>query len=352
MLFAAKKFDLQGLSELCFKYLEAEMNADNVCRVMEQAHIYNENGLYDKCFRFISANANDILVKPAFGELCPECVEKIIRPNELDADEDKVYEGCMIWANAECRRCRKQPNDETRRDMLGDLLYLIRFPAMDISYFTHKVSLGNVLTHDETLSIFQYFHGEVQQLPNRFNKRPRNRVPQRNKNREVTEPVKISDYRKLPNSENISRVSRFPSCSGEWKQNGPPDAISFSVSRTIILYGIQIYGTARGQEMYPVKLFVYDDTKEEMRKTDATIYTNTSKHKYDVYLSEPIRVPARRTFTVMVLTKGGPARKGIDGEAVKVEDGVSFEFSASNKSSNGTDVTVGQIPGLLFTISQ
>ena len=333
------------------------MDTDNVCRVMEQAHIYNENGLYDKCLRFINANGNEVLTKPAFGELCPECVEKIIRPNELNADEDKVFEGCMIWANAECRRNRKQPNDGSRREMLGDLLYLIRFPAMDISYFTHKVSLGSVLTHDETLSIFQYFHGEVQQLPNRFNKRPRNRVPdrvpaQRNKDKEATEPVKLADYRKVPNSEHISRVSRFPAYSGEWKQNGPPDAISFVASRTIILYGIQIYGAARGQEMCPVRLLIYDDTKEEVRKTDATIYTTTSKYIYDVYLSEPIRVPARRTFTAMVIMKGGATRKGVDGETVKVKDGVSFEFSASNKSSNGTDVTVGQIPGLLFTVSQ
>lgn len=350
MLFAAKKFDLQGLSDLCFKYLDAEMNTDNVCRVMEQAHIYNENGLYDKCLRFVSANGNEVIVKPAFGELCPECVEKIIRQNDLNADEDKVYEGCIIWANAECRRQKKQPNDETRRDMLGDLLYLIRFPTMDIAYFTHKVSLGNVLTNDETLSIFQYFHGEVQQLPNRFNKKPRHRIAQ--KNREPAEPVKISDYRKTPSKERILRVARFSSCNGEWKQNGPPDAISFSVSRTIILYGVQIYGTARGQEMYTVKLFIYDDLKEEVRKTDATIYTNSSKQKYDVYLSEPVRVPPRRNFTAVVLMKGGPTRKGADGEAVRIEEGVTFDFSASNKSSNGTDVNVGQIPGLLFTVSQ
>ena len=352
MLFAAKKFELRGLSDLCFKYLDAQMNTDNVCRIMEQAHIYNESNLYDKCVRFINANGNEVLVKPGFGDLCPECVEKIIRPNELVADEDKVFQGCMIWAGAECRRHKKQPSDENKRDMLGDLLYLIRFPTMDIAYFTHKVSMGNVLTHDETLSIFQYFHGEVQQLPNRFNKKPRNRAPQPKRELQAIEPVRLSDYTKSNNNLSISRVTRFPSCNGEWKQNGPPDAISFCASRTIVLYGIQIYGAARGKEMYPIKVYIYDDTKEAVRKNDATIYTDTSKQKYDVYLSEPIRVPAKRVFTIMILLKGGPSRKGVDGESTKIEDGVSFEFSASNKSSNGTDVTVGQIPGLLFTLSQ
>ena len=350
MLFAAKKFQLQGLSDLCFKFLEAEMNTDNVCRIMEQAHIYSESVLYDKCLRFINFHGNEVLTKPTFGELCSECVDKIIRPNDLNADEDKVFEGCMIWANAECRKNKKQPTDEVRREMLGELLYLIRFPTMDIAYFTHKVSLGNVLTHDETLSIFQYFHGEVQQLPNRFNKKPRNRVP--DKTRNILEPVKIPDHIQSINHPSISRVVRFPSCSGEWKQNGPPDAISFTVSRSVVLYGIQIYGTSRGKDTLSVIVCIYDDMKEEVRKTDATIYTNTSKHTYDVYLTEPIRIPSRRVFTVMVLLKGGPTRKGVDGESVKKEDGITFEFFASNKSSNGTDVTVGQIPGLLFSLSQ
>ena len=349
MLYAAKKFQLQGLSNLCFSFLEAEMNTDNVCRIMEQAHIYSENALYDKCLRFINLNGNEVLTKPAFGELCTECVQKIIQPSDLNADEDKVYEGCIIWANAECRKDKKQPTDENRRAMLGDLLFLIRFPTMDITYFTHKVSLGNILTHDETLSIFQYFHGEVQQLPNRFNKKPRNRVAINAKDK-LQDLVTLPD-RRSPNYGSIARVTRFGSCSGEWKQNGPADAISFTVSRSVILYGIQIYGTARGQEMFTVKVYIYDDTKEEIRKTDATIYTNTSKQKYDVYLSEPVRIPSKRVFTILVLIKGGPTRKGIDGESVKKENGVTFEFISSNKSSNGTDTTVGQIPGLLFSLA-
>lgn len=345
MLFAAKKFQLMGLSNLCFQYLDAEMHDDTVAKIMEQAHIYNEANLYEKCVRFIFANGNAVLKKQSFSELCSDCVARIIKSDDLRADEEAVFEGCIAWANAECRRRKKQPTDANKRSALGNLLYLIRFPVMDVTYFTQKVSLGSILTHDETLSIFQYFHGEEQQLPNRFSRNERNRIP-----RNVTENVEPVMLSNTPRSPNMSRVHRFTTTDGQWKQNGPPDAISFTVSQPIVLYGMEVYGVAYGKETYTIKIVVYDDiTREEVRKNDASVFTNTIRSCYEVYLARPLRIPARRVFTVMISMKGTPTHKGVDGEKVLIVDGVTFEFSESNRSSNGTDVTVGQIPGLLFS---
>lgn len=346
MLYAAKKFQLKGLTNLCFQYLDAEMHDETVCKIMEQAHIYNETGLYDKCVRYILTNGSVVLRKAGFAELCSECAAKIIKSDDLRAEEEAVFEGCMTWASTECRRQKKQPTDEAKREVLGKLLYLIRFPTMDVTYFTQKVSLGNLLSHDETLSIFQYFHGEEQQLPNRFNKNERNRFP-RTINENV-EPVMLSSR-----SPSTARVKRFATTDGQWKQNGPPDAISFTVSQPIVLYGVEIFGVASGKETYAMKIYVYDDiTREEIRKNEATVFTNSIKETYEVYLTRPLRIPPRRVFTVMVMMRGSPTHKGVDGEKTLLADGVQFEFSDSNRSSNGTDVNVGQIAGILFNKTQ
>lgn len=346
MLYAAKKFQLKGLTTLCFQYLDAEMHDETVSKIMEQAHIYNETGLYEKCLRYTLTNGNTVLRKPGFAELCSECVARILKSDDLRANEEAVFEGCITWANAECRRQKKQTTDETRREVLGKLLYLIRFPVMDITYFTQKVSLGNLLSHDETLSIFQYFHGEEQQLPNRFSRSERNRFPRTMKDN--AEPVMLSTR-----SPAMSRVNRFSTTEGQWKQNCSPDAISFTVSHPIVLYGVEIYGVASGKETYNVKMFVYDDiTREEIRKNEASVYTTNIKQTYEVYLTRPVRIPARRLFTVMVIIRGCPTVKGVDGEKVHIVDGVQFEFSDSSKSHNGTNVNVGQIPGLLFNKTQ
>ena len=154
-------------------------------------------------------------------------------------------------------------------------------------------------------------------------------------------------------SPSTSRVHRFGSIEGQWKQNGPPDAISFTSTHPIVLYGVEIYGVSMGQETYSMKLFVYDDiTREEIRKNEASLFTNSIKQTYEVYLSRPLRVPAKRLFTVMILMKGGATHKGVSGERVHVIDGVQIEFCDSNRSSNGTDVNVGQIAGILFNRTQ
>lgn len=347
MLFGARKFQLKGLSAKCFQYLDAEMHDESVCRIMEQAHLYDESSLYEKCLRYIMVNANAVLRMPSFSELCAECVERVIKADDLRAPEQAVFEACVTWADAACKRSRKQPNDVNRRKVLGKLLYSIRFPIMDVTYFTQKVSLGQLLSHDEKLSIFQYFHGEESQLPSRFSRFPRNQMPTSVKDN--PEPIMLDTTR----SPSFARVRRFNGTGGKWKQNGPPDAISFTVSLPIVLYGVEVYGVAAGKETYNIKILVYDDvTREEIRNNDVSIFTNTIKDTYDIFLTRPLRIPPKRVFTIVLFIKGHPTHKGIDGDASDTVDGVMFEFSDSNRSSNGTGVSVGQIPGILFNKTQ
>jgi hypothetical protein len=44
-------------------------------------------------------------------------------------------------------------NDEQLRKVLGDLIYLIRFPIMKCKYFTNEVSTKNVLTAEDTVVV-------------------------------------------------------------------------------------------------------------------------------------------------------------------------------------------------------
>ena len=345
---------------------------------MEQAHIYNESALHNKCLGYILNRGWEVLQTPAFKELCMDCLGRIVKSDDLKSSEEDVYEAVIDWSTNECRRQKYQPTDENRRQVLGALLYLIRFPVMDVTYFTQKVSFREILSNDEAVSIFQYFHGEEQQLPNRFNRNERNRLPSKkplterkaqylrttNKNREVqrvTPSQRNTPHRQIstplilgaPWSPNMSKVCRFRTYDGEWKQNGPPDAISFVCSNPIVLYGVEIYGSVSKQrDMFDVKLSVFDDLKQEVRKNDGRITTDNVRKTYEVTLLRPIRIPPSRVFTVMVSIKGSPTHKGVDGQSLHVVDGVTFEFSDSNRSSNGTGVTVGQIPSLLFNTTQ
>ena len=366
----------------------SELSSDNVCKILENAHTYNEQDIYDKCLRFIYVNADDVLKTPNFRDLCRECVTEIVKSDDLLADETHVYDALINWANGECSRSqRKLPlNDTNRREVLGDLLFCSRFPLMDVNVFSHRISKQNVLHSDEKISLFQYFHGEVNTLPDRFNRKGRRkysinreilaradgdfnelgrsiRTPKQGQySRRSILPLEDSNQQQLkerfPSYDNVYiepdqpvlRVVRYKSIAGPWNLNSP-DAVSFRCSSTIILRGVQVFGPYKGTDYYTVRLSVFDEFRNEIRNEEINIFTDKSK-VYDVMLHDPVRIPKQRIFTIQMAMKGKPTIHGKDGAAVVVTEDVQFEFINSNRSMNGTDVTTGQIPALLFSKPQ
>ena len=387
VLYASKRFQIKGLLNECIAFLDSSISEDNVCTILEQAHSYNESKLFDKCLKFILLNAADVLRTRAFLELCAECVKKVVSSDDLKADEVQVFESMVDWSTSECRRKGTSATDENRRQVLGNLLYQIRFPVMDVTYFTQRVSFRDILSDDEAVSVYQFFHGEERQLSRKFNKNERNRIRSdrnyndRNYNQgnkvdpvppmttaqfvetrrthrttptptvrfKTPEPRNNSVVMDIPRVLNQSRVSRFIRSDGRWKQNGPPDAISFTCSSPIILYGVEVFGSVRDHESFNVRLYLFDDMKEEVCNGGALVTSDSFKRTCDVMFSRAVRVPPRRVFTVVISLKGSPCNKGIEGRRRADCDGVTFEFLDSNRSSNGTDVTVGQIPALIFS---
>lgn len=382
VLYAAKRFQIKGLLSKCVEFLESSIAIESASKILEQAHTYNESKLFDKCLKFILVNAADVLRTRAFLELCTDCVKKIVCSDDLKADEELIFESMMDWSTGECRRKGISATDQNRRQVLGNLLYQIRFPTMDVVYFTQRVSFRDILSDDEAVSVYQYFHGEERQLSRKFNKKERNRIKSkrnyldREANQVNVQPMSTAQFVEsrrshrrspavrfvtpeppkpvpvvldIPNNLHKSRVSRFISSDGQWKQNGPPDAISFTCSDPIVLYGIEIYGSVRDRESYKVKLYLYDDMKEEVCRNEVVVTTDSFSRTCDVMFSRAVRVPPGRVFTVVVALKGNSCNKGVQGRSLVDCDGVRFEFMNSNRSSNGTDVTVGQIPALIFS---
>lgn len=378
-----------SLLRSCFEFLLSEVSSDNVCNILEIAHTYSERYIYERCLRFIYVNAVDVLKVANFRELCRECVREIVSSDDLLAEESQVYDALINWANRACTRNsrRLQLTDEIRREVLDDLLFCVRFPFMDVNVFTQRISKQNVLQADEKISLFQYFHGEVNTLPQRFNRKGRRKYTinkeimrradftnyhmekllasqkhQRNNRQSILpieDPDKNHKRERQLSYENmytdmytdpeqpILRVTRYKGRSGPWNLYSP-DAISFKCSSTIILRGVQVFGPYKGTDYYSVTLTLFDEFRNEIRKEEINIFTDKAK-VYDVLLLEPTRVPKERIFTVQVVMKGKPTIHGTRGVPVVVSEDVQFEFINSNRSTNGTDVTIGQIPALLFS---
>ncbi|XP_052808215.1 BTB/POZ domain-containing protein 6-B-like [Mya arenaria] len=345
---AAHRYGPKSLQDRCFSFLLTEINADNVCVTLELADYFNEDNIFERCFRFINVNAVDVLKASNFPDLCEECVHRVLTSDALNADEFEVYDAVIRWADGKCARTTQRPTDETRRQVLGSLLFSVRFAIMDVDEFTHKLSTKDVLSTEEKVVLYQFYHGEVNVLPDMFNRTPRRQYRQRD-HVDNTSPLTIDGNRaprieqmnivSLPRDEeqrfqrsSLRRVTRFWGIGGPWNLIKGADAIRFQCSKVIILRGIEIFGPYRGTEQYNVSVTLTDDLKTDVRKESFTIDAKVpGKKTYDAILRDPVRVPPNRLFTISVLMKGAPCLQGLNGTSTIETEGVTFQFMNSNQ---------------------
>ncbi|XP_045209138.2 BTB/POZ domain-containing protein 6-like [Mercenaria mercenaria] len=336
LMYTAKKYAVQILVDKCRDYLETEINNDNVCTILEQAHLFDEQNLRNNCFTTIFSNSTDVLKSPLkdYQNLCYTCFKELLQSDKLRAREETIFMACLNWAEEQCRLKDIDTSDTNLRDLLGDMLFLIRFPNMDQRAFTELVSNRKLLTTDEKLAVYQQFNrsprdGDVTLMGFRFSSKPRN-------------------------STEIFRASRFKDVFGGmidfWDNDNDCDAISFSASRDINLFGVSIYrpfpdGIIRGC----VKL--YDETNWCMTKLYnlEILCIDGDETTVDKKFKGSVKIHQNRWYTVTQQMQGSKSFYGMNGQKQVQGKGVVITFRRSPMDKNKTNVESGQIPALLYS---
>ena len=340
----------------CFEQIVGEITIDSACDMLERSHKYGKKFFFDKCLDFILKNANEVLKSHGLKQLCDQCLESVVKADELTADEMTVFNALLLWASSQCSKRKIQGNDKNIRQVLGKLVFHVRYAAMSAAEFTEKVSIRQILTSEEKIKIYQYHHGTGHTLPVHFLTEPR--ITHRNIGDQIdTCNHTAFEPRRLPDCDDVVsttkprdpflKVTRFQNIKGTWKNNGP-DAITFKCSKPIALYGIQVYSSYKGSNGFNLQVSIISQIGYQILKDTYYVDCKEGSRLSDVLFHDPVRIAANQLFTIQTFSKGSPVHYGSDGVTpIYVED-VRFDFIASNKSLNGTDVTIGQIPVLLF----
>eukprot|EP00928_Gymnodinium_smaydae_P086749 TRINITY_DN71187_c0_g1_i1.p1 TRINITY_DN71187_c0_g1~~TRINITY_DN71187_c0_g1_i1.p1 ORF type:complete len:624 (-),score=152.28 TRINITY_DN71187_c0_g1_i1:172-2043(-) len=150
--------------------------------------------------------------------------------------------------------------------------------------------------------------------------------------------------------------SRFLSEGKFWTFIGKPDAIRVQVDRDILLHGIAttacLHTSVGTVDSYKGHMTIYDPEGAVLHRQEVLHATAA-----DGGLPEPVHliphVVLRKgvNYDVEVCLTGPPAKRGCSGQATVVsEQGITFTFSDSEKSVNGTNSIEGQIPAFLFAL--
>lgn len=328
ILYAAKKYSVQGLVDNCTRFLQVNINIDNVCCILEQAHLFDELLLYNECLDFIYDNAEDVMTLDHFSTLCATCTEDIISSDRLFVDEKVVFESMLIWADNVCESKELEGTDNNRRDALGDLLYHIRFPLLSLSYYADVVSKCDVLSQGEKLDVYQYLcSSDPSASVSNFSMR----------------------YRAKKSFQTCNRF-KYTSENSDWAQKGKKDAVSFTCCHPIWLQGVVLYGSKDTSTPYDVSLKLLGADDIELCHLRSNVTTNPSEQTVNVYFGNPVKIFPKVQYTVEVVMVGPKSYYGENGRRKVPCSNVTFELISSSRSNNSTNVFTGQIPGLIYSL--
>ena len=178
-------------------------------------------------------------------------------------------------------------NDEQWRKVLGDLIYLKRFPVMKRKYFTNNVSTKNVLTLEETVEIYQ--SSVIYTFPTNM---------------------------RLSNSMlNIWRCISYLNENISWNQDGTDDCLDFTTNVDCYIYGIFVFGSNQYSGQHEVNINILNgptllgSTNTKLNSVEGTYY-------YPINLDKPLRISKNIRYTIELNMKGNNCFCGKDLQAV------------------------------------
>ena len=142
--------------------------------------------------------------------------------------------------------------------------------------------------------------------------------------------------------------SRSPS-GGRWGYYGGVDAIDFQTNGSVSLQGYRLWGVkSLSSATFQVTISLYQGGSLIAEKT-GSYFTRSSDQTFKVYFSQEIPIRAGLSYTATAkITTSAYSFKLSDGINSASCSGITVSFKSSSKDINGSGMSRGQIPALIF----
>ena len=332
VLYLANKYMVPSLAEKCTEYLQENLNASNVFCILPHAQKFEDKDLEDRCWEVIEKQTGEAVTSDEFVTVERSVVEAVVKRERLKVTEVELFKAVNRWATKESERQGKAP-DAKRRILGEEIVKEIRFPLISQSEFASVVFDSQILSFQEVSDMMKHY-SNVLSTP----------LP----------------YKRIPRLGHIRRCSRFdkiysPDASGKWNYSGVyPDCIHFTVSKPIVLHGVQHFGSLGGE--YTVSTEVKDSKRGSIVVKQSGSYLSEkadtdSYYSFDVEFDRPLSLVEKKEYKLVSLIKGPPSWFGEAGQKTVDNQGVQFTFRSpdSRTGSNGTTDEKGQFPSFLIS---
>ena len=331
VLYLANKYIVPSLAKKCTEYLRDNLNASNVFFILPHARKFENKDLEDRCWEVIDEQTEEAVTSDEFVSVERSVVESVVKREALNVTEVELFKAVDRWATRECERQGITSDGETKRRVLGeDIVNGIRFPLMEEKDFASVVLDSHLLNHEELCNMIKHYNN-VLNIPLPF----------------------VQARRGISYKQRCQRFNEF--LIGWNYNNHRPDYILLSVNKPIELHGVEHFGSEGGE--YTVKIDIVDPMNHTSLVSRAGYYTSekSDTHAYygfEVLFDHPVILEANKEYKVKSLIMGPQSWYGENGQTLVECRGVQFTFRHCGGSSNGTNESNGQFPGILFSISK
>jgi len=158
ILYMNRKYliDDPNVSNLCLKFLENNLNQENVLYVLQNMKILDCIGnhstlqILQKCYHILDRHGSNILQSDNFEDISLDLLKRIIsRDSLLLMSETEVYTAINRWAGRQCSRHGMRPSSENKRHHLQGCQYLVRYLTMNLQELKLCLSSESLLLEHE-----------------------------------------------------------------------------------------------------------------------------------------------------------------------------------------------------------
>ena len=324
VLYVAKKYIMPTLEAKCRIFLQENVDVSNACQILEEARGFQETALEQKYWEVLDKFTSECVESDRVLSLSHGTLMALLKRDTLMIEEIELFEAVKRWAEAKCE-------DKTAmRAALGDAVNLIRFPTMAPKEFAARVVPTGILTSDDALGVYQYFHGVIRGTL-----------------------VKFSSARRKSVSKTLVRCSRFTS--DTFGQSAGlrevTESLTFQTNKMVMLTGLCLYcgATTRRKVNVEVKITAPDQTELTTEKGVYEVRSIELGFGFDVIFKAPVLVTPSSKYRISATVKS------TDGDSVLINSRVPelrVKIEDVTVSFEKTSGVARQILSLLFNVNR
>ena len=127
---------------------ESILNALNISVSLE------EDGMIDECLKVIRKDICVLVKTKDFLELSQSSLKVILKQDMLNIKEIYLFNAVDKWCSYQVELKRANGEEMTKREVLGDALYHIRFPTIGLKDFTMWCKPSKILKNEEIVDLY------------------------------------------------------------------------------------------------------------------------------------------------------------------------------------------------------